>query len=1145
MALTKVINDLADLNQSGSTNALKGCAGTTAQQPASSSSIEYLIVGGGGAGGRGSGGGGGGAGGYVIGTGVNATTVYHGTPTVITIGEGGEGSSSTSNQYTNGDDSGFNGIRAIGGGVGGFESSNIESGIQGGSGGGGCYYNSGVAGSGTTLQGNAGGIGGSGNPDYTGGGGGGSGNPAQDTNGIGQAGGSSAGGPGTGTGGGGGSGTDITSFISVANANLAQIGDTSNTTQVFIAGGGGGGSQNSGSSGIAGTGGAGGGGNGMTYNNIPGEPPAAVNLGGSNTGGGGGGGNNYSTPSPAGGSGVAVLKYDNTIVTGYTLNSEDTYTVNWPADKYGVAYWPLNLNAKDVGGNYDGTATDITYTNGQFNQAAVFNGTTSKIQITSPLGTAAGNENDNFSVSMWVKWDSVSSAASGLHGTLVGDYTGSNYGSFHIYVYGLGSGNGLALSFERYFNSTGYYNSSYLTVGTLSTLEADMWYNITHTYVGSSKEVKLYLDGTLIATYTLDSSAGGRTTNVYNVFGDYNNSGGYGHAGSIEQIRFYGSELSLTDVQDIYNNSKPGSLPPLKTSSDLTTTICNFPSGTTGTALYQFNDNVDDSCTVGPYNGTAYNLNSYVTGKFGKAASFNGSSSYITVGNVIPNTDTDVTISAWVKLSSGVSSNMNITGTGITTALSEAPFRATLSYQSANTFKIFALRQIGGTYYYAGTGGLNDVTINAGTWYHVVWSYNSTGRELSTFLNGTAIDTGVAMSTTGSSVNDSSTAIGSFRSSSGPFFDGEIDQLRIYNTKLTAQQIYDLWQKENDTQTYFPNSSTDTDTLVFKSGSGEITFKNDTPPGAEIGMLRYNSTLGQMEHFNSGGWKDFTNITQSVDIEYVVVGGGGGGGATFGGGGGAGGFSTSTFTANSGIVITITVGVGGTGATVNTNNAGSGGSSSIVGTGINISVDGGGAAGSCTSVYPSLQGGNGGSSGASGGGGSGFRGGGTSTGGGSASGNGDGNAGGAGVSSTYDEGGGGGGSTGAGANGNSGLSNGGDGTANSITGTSVVYSAGGGGNSGYGGNTGASGGNGSDPAYGGSGQTFGNAGNANTGTGGGGGSGGSSAGYGGAGGSGVVILKITNAQYSGTLTGSSYNVDTSSVTGYTIVSFNANGTYTL
>ena len=76
MALTKVINDLADLNQSGTTNALKGCAGTTAQQPASSSSIEYLIVGGGGMA-MGDGSGGGGAGGLLTGS----TTVYHGTPT--------------------------------------------------------------------------------------------------------------------------------------------------------------------------------------------------------------------------------------------------------------------------------------------------------------------------------------------------------------------------------------------------------------------------------------------------------------------------------------------------------------------------------------------------------------------------------------------------------------------------------------------------------------------------------------------------------------------------------------------------------------------------------------------------------------------------------------------------------------------------------------------------------------------------------------------------------------------------------------------------------------------------------------------------------------------------------------------------------
>ena len=832
MALTKVINDLADLNQSGSTNALKGCKGTTAQQPASSSSIDYLIVGGGGTA-SGSGSGGGGAGGLLTGT----TTVYHGTPTVITVGEGAIGNTTLTNQQSNGNDSGFNGIRAIGGGSG----QRRAIGSDGGAGGGGGNTNPATAysgGSGTSGQGLGGGDGTTAAIYVTGGGGGAGGVGA--TGSAGQA-------------GNGGDGTDVTSFISVANANLAQIGDTSNTTQVFVAGGGGGGGVGSGVSptALGGTGGAGGGGAGSGTSGVVGT------NGTSNTGGGGGGGvaATSDTVGGNGGSGVGIIKYDNTIVTGYTLNSEDTYTVNWPADKYGMAYWPLNLDAKNVGGNYDGTATDITYTNGQFNQAAVFNWTTSKIQITSPLGTAAGNENDNFSVSMWVKWDSVSSAASGLHGTLVGDYTGSNYGSFHIYVYGLGSGNGLALSVERYFNSTGYYNSSYLTVGTLSTLEADTWYNITHTYVGSSKEVKLYLDGTLIATYTLDSSAGGRTTNVYNVFGDYNNSGGYGHAGSIEQIRFYGSELSLTDVQDIYNNSKPGSLPPLKTSSDLTTTICNFPSGATGTALYQFEGTANDSCTVGPYNGT-FTSPAYGTGKFGpECASFNGSSSYIDTNYTLPAIST-ISFSLWFKTST-TGSQMYMFG-DFDSFGANASGRFALSIESTN---YFGIRTGNGSIWFTDNTTALATPYQNGMWHHAVLTANGTALKL--YIDGSllaSITSNPAVGTAGAQ----SMIFGRLGHYSTSYFNGDMDQVRIFQIELSSQQVYDLWQKENDTQTYFPNSSTDTDTLVFKSGSGEITFKNDTPPGAEVGMLRYNSTLGQMEHFNSGGWKDFTNNTPST-----------------------------------------------------------------------------------------------------------------------------------------------------------------------------------------------------------------------------------------------------------------------------------------
>lgn len=303
MATTKVINDLIDLNQSGSTNALKGCAGTTAQQPASSFNVEYLIVGGGGTA-SGSGSGGGGAGGLVTGT----KSLASGISQTIQIGSGGIADTTLTNQQPNGDDSGFAGIRAVGGGSG----QRRANGSPGGSGAGaGINSNSTayVGGSGITGQGN---DGGNTNTSYqfVGAGGGGSGNPLADTNGVGAS--SSAN-----QGGNGGSGTSMTSFISVSNATSAAVGEIVGGTNVFFAGGGGGGGSQFNFGGITGgSGGSGGGGAGSQTDGTRGTNGTA------NTGGGGGAGvtDNSDATGGDGGSGVVILKYDNTVVNSVTVD---------------------------------------------------------------------------------------------------------------------------------------------------------------------------------------------------------------------------------------------------------------------------------------------------------------------------------------------------------------------------------------------------------------------------------------------------------------------------------------------------------------------------------------------------------------------------------------------------------------------------------------------------------------------------------------------------------------------------------------------------------------------------------------------------------------------------------------------------------
>lgn len=246
------------------------------------SNVEYLVVAGGGAGSVNIGGGGG-AGGYrssVVGEssggGASAESrlsLTSGTNYTVTVGAGGT-KASFPTKGSNGSDSVFGSITAVGGGAGAVGSSS-NSANSGGSGGGGALSPGTANGSGTANQGYAGGAG-AGSISTGGAGGGG---------GAGQAGSAN----GTRVSGKGGDG--VTSSITGTAVTRAGGG-----------GGGGGSSQNI----TVGAGGAGGGTSG-------GAGADALNAA-ANTGAGGGGGGVNSSDSVGyaagnGGSGIVVVRY--------------------------------------------------------------------------------------------------------------------------------------------------------------------------------------------------------------------------------------------------------------------------------------------------------------------------------------------------------------------------------------------------------------------------------------------------------------------------------------------------------------------------------------------------------------------------------------------------------------------------------------------------------------------------------------------------------------------------------------------------------------------------------------------------------------------------------------------------------------------
>ena len=245
----------------------------TFQITSGSGDIEYLVVAGGGGGGKYEGGGGG-AGGVLTGTVSKSTGSY-----TVTVGSGGAAGNGVDYNGSNGNDSVFDNLTAIGGGGGGGSGGGSNNGKTGGSGGGGGGAGSG--GAGTAGQGNAGGAGGGIGGNYPSGGGGGAGQ-------AGQAGSGSTSGDG---------GDGIQSSIS--------------GTPTYYGGGGGGGIF---ASSYVSSGGLGGGGDGQC-NAVDGQ---------ANTGGGGGGESNNScalTTGGAGGSGIVIVRYKNStgiVATGGT-----------------------------------------------------------------------------------------------------------------------------------------------------------------------------------------------------------------------------------------------------------------------------------------------------------------------------------------------------------------------------------------------------------------------------------------------------------------------------------------------------------------------------------------------------------------------------------------------------------------------------------------------------------------------------------------------------------------------------------------------------------------------------------------------------------------------------------------------------------
>jgi len=612
--------------------------------------ISVLVVAGGGGGGKaepnlwGDGAGGGGGGGLIY----NTSYSLSGNIEVV-IGNGGQGSTVNNAKGSNGTNSVFGSLIAIGGGGGGSDNHDAtNTGASGGSGGGSASMHTG------TVSGSLGILG-------------------QGNNGSASI--------FSGRRGGGGGGAGAAAFVSQNGGT--GLNYSINGSNSYYAGGGGGGAGEY--TDTFGTGGSGIGGNGGIRGAVGGN--AVANTG---SGGGGGGTNNASGNGGNGSSGIIVVRYltpladteeNNSIkaqnyifaranliesdlanVTYKLYNSSfeninttnyntEVTTINWTNIPRGVYYY--NISACDTSGNCNSTETRMI----------TLNTTTPTINITNPQNnTFASNGTINFTANLSDVVDGIKNATLYVYNqtdlvnqtNLVGFNSGTalSFDGSNDYVsipynslYNTGSGN-FTFSFWYYPKDVGYQQAIFASdtdlkwgvvydmpagqqkfniwagsgsgwdilqsdsasgansgVGTI-TCPPNSWYHIVFQKEGNF--YRLYVNGTLdIERERVGYSIISRTEPF--ILGRWGASGDrMWNRGNIEEFDFWNRSLNSTEISQLYNSGA---------GLYANTSIAPFSNGLV--AGYHFDEGSGTTAIdiTGVNNGTLINSPTYVTGK--------------------------------------------------------------------------------------------------------------------------------------------------------------------------------------------------------------------------------------------------------------------------------------------------------------------------------------------------------------------------------------------------------------------------------------------------------------------------------------------------------------------------------------------------
>jgi hypothetical protein len=440
-----------------------------------------------------------------------------------------------------------------------------------------------------------------------------------------------------------------------------------------------------------------------------------------------------------------------------------------------VGWWKMDENTGTTttydhsGNSYDASMDSFSsadWVPGKFGSSLYFDQTNNYLDVPSENGDFSIN---NYSISTWIYH-----TADSIYDETVVSNEDANIDGWKVWV------EGSAEKIECFYNSTYAQSTTSISLNT--------WYHIACVSDGSN--IKTYINGVEEGSSGISGSIS-ETTDLALSGNSYDGYSGY-FTGRIDDVRFYNYARTPAQIAWDYNRGAPIAWWKL----DECTGTTAYDSSVNGNGDANGNDGVinigssGDNSSAGTCSSGNSNeaWNNGTSGKRGASLDLDGTDDYISAGDVLNLGTNDFSVSFWTK------SSLTTDGTIIEKMWdafsSDGGEGWAIWLDSAGNFSL-AIGDSQGVPFT--TINSNDNNYNDGQWHSVVLTADRNGDA--TFYIDGVNQGGGDISSESSDLEDESTnplLIGinyNKGATKDRPFDGQIDDVRIYNYELTAQQI--------------------------------------------------------------------------------------------------------------------------------------------------------------------------------------------------------------------------------------------------------------------------------------------------------------------------------------------------------------------